>query len=76
MDARKSGLTVKPVVLKQDAKYDGRIKWRDFKNGKTDGLEDRRMEKRRPAALGSFIVSGAVRLILLGLVATLVCGCS
>jgi hypothetical protein len=55
LDARKSGLQVKPEVLKDDkARYMGKVEWRSHKNSE---VEDEKGFAVRPKKLGHFIVS-------------------
>ena len=54
LDARKSGLRVKPEVFKEDrARYMGKLQWRSHKKGEVDDGEPFRI---RPKNLGRFIV--------------------
>jgi len=54
LDARKSGLRVKPEILKADtARFMGKLDWRSHKKGEGDDGEPFRA---RPKRLGHFIV--------------------
>ena len=54
LDARKSGLRVKPEIFKQDrARFMGKLQWRSHKKGEVDVEEEFR---KRPKGLGRFIV--------------------
>lgn len=54
LDARKSGLKIKPEVKRRDMnKYGGVLAWRMWKKGEDDDQNRRRVTRK----LGSFIVS-------------------
>jgi hypothetical protein len=54
LDARKSGLQVKPEILQADtARFMGKLDWRSHKKGELDDGEPFRV---RPKRLGRFIV--------------------